>query len=141
MVTPDVNILVHAFRPDAEDHVLCSRWLTDRINGQSNFAIVPNVLSGFLRIVTHPRIFERPSRRAEAIAFCKSLVECDLSQWLVPGVRHWEIFTSLCEQADARGNLIPDAWFAALAIEHGCDWISLDRDYARFPGLRWRVPE
>jgi hypothetical protein len=50
------------------------------------------------------------------------------------------IFKRLCSEADARGNLVPDAWFAALAIESGSEWITLDRDYARFPGLQWRVP-
>ena len=59
---------------------------------------------------------------------------------VVPGERHWAIFSRLCREAGARGNLIPDAWFAALAIESGCEWITTDRDYARFPGLRWRHP-
>jgi len=57
-----------------------------------------------------------------------------------PGERHWDIFTRFCTEADARGNMVPDAWFAALAIEFGCEWITLDRDYARFPDLRWRLP-
>jgi predicted nucleic acid-binding protein len=57
-----------------------------------------------------------------------------------PGERHWQIFNRLCIEADARGNLVPDAWFAALAIESGCEWITLDHDFARFPGLKWRVP-
>lgn len=57
-----------------------------------------------------------------------------------PGERHWEIFTRLCRSARARGNLVPDAYLAALAIESGTEWITTDRDYARFPGLRWRHP-
>jgi uncharacterized protein len=57
-----------------------------------------------------------------------------------PGSHHWSIFSRLCIEADARGNLVPDAWFAALAIESGCDWITLDRDYSRFDGLTWRLP-
>jgi predicted nucleic acid-binding protein len=57
-----------------------------------------------------------------------------------PGDRHFDIFESLCQGANARGNLVQDAWFAALAIEAGCEWITLDRDYARFDGLRWRAP-
>jgi len=56
------------------------------------------------------------------------------------GQAHWEIFARLCREAKATGNLVPDAYFAALAIEHGCEWITTDRDYARFPGLRWRHP-
>ena len=57
-----------------------------------------------------------------------------------PTDRHWPIFESLCEDGDARGNLVQDAWFAALAIEWGCEWVTLDRDFARFPGLLWRLP-
>jgi predicted nucleic acid-binding protein len=59
---------------------------------------------------------------------------------LVPGERHWDIFQRLCREANAKGNLIPDAYLAALAIESGAEWITTDRDYARFPGLRWRHP-
>ncbi len=140
MRSPDVNILVHAFRPDTEDHDLCLGWLDAQVNGASDFALIPNVLSGFLRIVTHPRIFQRPSPLAEALAFCDSLVSCELSQWIGPGARHWDLFNSLCRKTDARGNLIPDAWLAAVVIENGCEWITLDRDYARFEGLRWSVP-
>jgi predicted nucleic acid-binding protein len=59
---------------------------------------------------------------------------------IVPGPRHWEIFTNLCEAVNARGNLVPDAYLAALAIESGSEWITTDRDYSRFPGLKWRHP-
>lgn len=58
-----------------------------------------------------------------------------------PGERHWSIFTGLCRAANIRGAMVTDAWLAALAIEHGCEWISLDRDFRRFPGLRWRSPD
>ena len=57
-----------------------------------------------------------------------------------PGERHWQIFERLCREASARGNLVPDAWLAALAIESGSEWITTDRDYTRFPGPRWRHP-
>jgi predicted nucleic acid-binding protein len=57
-----------------------------------------------------------------------------------PGPRHWDLFTRLCAMAGVRGNLVPDAWFAALAIESGCQWVTLDRDFARFQGLDWCEP-
>jgi predicted nucleic acid-binding protein len=57
-----------------------------------------------------------------------------------PGERHWAIFRDLCVKSKTRGPRITDAWFAALAIEHGCTWITFDRDYARFDGLEWREP-
>ena len=59
---------------------------------------------------------------------------------ITPGRRHFTIFEDLCRRAAATGNLIQDAWFAALAVEAGCEWITTDGDYARFPGLRWRRP-
>lgn len=59
---------------------------------------------------------------------------------VVPGQRHWEIFTRLCRDTRAKGNLVPDAYLAALAIESGSEWMTTDRDYSRFPGLRWRDP-
>jgi predicted nucleic acid-binding protein len=58
----------------------------------------------------------------------------------VPGARHWQIFTDLCQSLSAIGNLIPDVWFAALAIESDCEWITTDTDYKKFPGLRSRHP-
>ena len=59
---------------------------------------------------------------------------------VAPGPRHWEVFTDLVQRAGCRGGLVSDAYHAAVAIEHGCEWITTDRDYARFPGLRWRHP-
>jgi predicted nucleic acid-binding protein len=68
------------------------------------------------------------------------LIEQPHCQIIVPGTRHWNISCDLCSQLNIKGDLIPDAWFAALAIESGCEWITLDRDFARFDGLRWRPP-
>jgi predicted nucleic acid-binding protein len=59
---------------------------------------------------------------------------------VVPGDVHWPLFGKLCVDAKATGNLVQDAWNAALAIEAGCEWITTDRDYSRFPGLNWRSP-
>ena len=57
-----------------------------------------------------------------------------------PAARHWAIYEQLCVAAGAKGNLVSDAFIAALAIESGCELITTDRDFARFPGLRWRHP-
>lgn len=140
MILPDVNVLVHAFRSDSADHDLCRAWLSGILNGNSRYGISPQVLSGVIRVTTHPRIFVQPSPLTEAIAFCDTLIapaHCVLVQ---PTAQHWEIFTRLCQACDARGNLVSDAWYAALAIESGCEWITLDRDYARFADLKWRTP-
>ena len=57
-----------------------------------------------------------------------------------PGQRHRDIFTRRCRTAGVKGNLVPDAYLAALAIESGSEWVTTDRDFGRFPGLRWRHP-
>lgn len=140
MILPDVNVLVNAFRQDATSHEECHAWLEAVINGQSRFGIAPQTLSSLLRIVTHSRVFVQPSTLEEAITWCDFLLARPQAVSIQPGERHWRIFTNLCAEADARGNLVPDAWFAALAIESGCRWITLDRDYSRFPGLDWKTP-
>jgi hypothetical protein len=141
VILPDVNILVNAFRSDSTRHALCRGWLEGVVNGDAPYGIVPQVLSGLVRIVTHPKVFVKPSALDEALRFCDVLLSPPHCVVVQPGERHWDIFKRICAAADARGNLVPDAWLAALAIESGCEWITLDRDYARFPGLKWRVPE
>ena len=140
MVLPDVNILVAAYRDDASAHASCRPWLKAVLSGDEAFAVSELVLSGFLRIVTHPRVFIHPSPPDEALKFANVIRSQPQCVPLRPGPRHWEIFTRLYQDAEVRGNLIPDAYFAALAIEFGCEWITLDRDFARFEGLRWSRP-
>jgi predicted nucleic acid-binding protein len=76
----------------------------------------------------------------DALQFVLALRERPNRVAVTPGPRHWELFSGLCRTAGARGNLVPDAYFAALAIESGSEWITTDRDFSRFPGLRWRHP-
>jgi uncharacterized protein len=136
----DVNVLVHAHREDAPDHPRYRSWLLEWIDGDAAFGMSDLVLSGFVRIVTHPRIFVRPTPLALALQFTDGIRARPNRVPVVPGSRHWDIFRRLCDQASAKGNLVPDAYYAALAIESGCEWITTDRDYARFRGLRCRHP-
>jgi toxin-antitoxin system PIN domain toxin len=140
MILPDVNVLVYAHREDTPDHASYRDWMESVINSDHAYGIADLVLSGFLRVVTHPRVFDRPSTLDEALAFVaevRNQRNCVLVQ---PGPRHWAIFERLCKEANAKGNLVPDAYLAALAIEAGCEWISTDRDYSRFSQLSWRHP-
>jgi toxin-antitoxin system PIN domain toxin len=98
------------------------------------------VLSGVLRILTHPRVFTPATPMEAALAYVAALREQPNVVLLAPGDRHWQIFTRLCETLGVRGNLVPDAYHAALAIEHGCEFVSSDGDYARFRELRWQHP-
>ena len=140
MILCDVNVLVHAHRKDSTDHVAYKRWLDDLIDGDSAFALSELALSGFIRIVTPPRVFKVPTPMQVALQFVEPLKQRENCVLVSPGARHWGIFTSLCATLDLKGNMVPDAYFAALAIESGCTWATADRDYARFPKLSWVHP-
>ena len=140
MVLPDVNVLVYAHREDTALHAPCLEWLERTVNGHEAYGVSELVLSGFLRVVTHPKVFARPSALADALLFAEQLRSPPQCVPVAPGPRHWELFRSLCADAAAKGNLVPDAYLAAMAIEAGCEWITIDRDFSRFKGLRWRSP-
>jgi len=136
----DVNVLVNAYRADAAHHEPCRAFLDETLASPMAFGLTPIALSGFLRIVTHRRIFKTPTPVADALEFVEILREQLQAEIVEPGRRHWDIFTALVEETSARGNLIPDAYLAAIAIESGSEWVSTDGDFARFEGLRWIDP-
>jgi hypothetical protein len=136
----DVNVLINAYRQDAGHHEPCRGAIEDAIASPAAFGLTPIVLSGFLRVVTHRRAFRTPTPLVDAIEFVEVLRSSPQAVNIEPGPRHWDIFTELCLEARATGNLIPDAYLAAIAIESGCEFITTDRDFARFPGLRWHDP-
>lgn len=140
MILPDVNVLLYAFRTDSVDHDRYRIWLDSVVNGSEAYGVSPQVLCSLVRISTHPRIFVHPSRLEDAQEFAQTLLQQSNAALIQPGERHWSIFEQLCRDCAARGNLVQDAWFAALAIESSCEWITTDRDYARFHGLRWSPP-
>jgi toxin-antitoxin system PIN domain toxin len=140
LILPDVNVLIYAYRPDSPDHARYKTWLEAIVNGSHAYGIAPQVIASVVRVCTHPRIFVAPDRATDVLRFGRALLEQRNATMIVPGARHWSIFESMCTQAKATGNLVQDAWFAALAIESACEWITTDRDYARFPGLSWRAP-
>ena len=138
MQLPDVNVLLYAFRADAPKHPECKAWLESLLNGEAAYGISPQVLSSVIRIATHPKIYKEPSPLLEVVAFCELLMAQPHCQTVNPGSRHWPIFRRLLAESKAAGNLVPDAWFAAIAIEHGCEWVTADSDYGSFGGLKWR---
>jgi toxin-antitoxin system PIN domain toxin len=136
----DVNILVYAKRLDSVNHSRFQAWLEAALGSETMIASSELVLSSVVRILTHPQIFREPTQLDEALEYVSYLREHPACVPIGPGARHWEIFNRMCRAAGAKGNLVSDAYFAALAIESGAEWITADRDYARFPGLRWRHP-
>ncbi|MBK0868206.1 MAG: type II toxin-antitoxin system VapC family toxin [Saccharopolyspora sp.] len=140
MIACDVNVLVNAHNVAMPEYDAYSAWLEEALNGTVPVGIPSLVFSGYLRVITHPRIFPRPFRPEQALEEIAAIRAAPAFVAVEPGPRHWEIFTELCRKADAIGNHVPNAYLAAIAIEHGCEWITADRGFARYPGLRWRHP-
>lgn len=140
MILPDVNVLVYAYRDESKDHADYKRWLEEHLASDEAFGLSDEVARGFLRVVTHSRIFSVPAPIGHALDFVEVLRLEDNVLRVVASDRHWPIFDALLRGANAKGNTVPDAYLAALAIEWGCELVTADRGFARFRGLRWRHP-
>ena len=140
MIIPDVNVLVGAFRTDADRHAGLRGWLEETVAGSDLLALSDAVLGGVVRVLTHPRVFSVPTPLGMALDQIAALRGAEGVVRVAPGPRHWDIVDRLCRDGDARGNLVADAQHAALAVEHNAVWMTLDHDFARFPGLRWAHP-
>ena len=140
MQLPDVNVLIYAHRRESPEHERYAHWLTRVAESPEPFALSELGASGFVRIVTNSRIWDEPTPTADALAFIERLRQRSNARLLTHGSASWDIFAHLCVLARARGKLVADAYHAALAIEHGCELVTADSDFARFPGLRHRHP-
>lgn len=140
MLLADVNVFLYAHRPESPRHEEHRAWLSTALTGREPFGVSEGVLASFLRIVTHHRVYKEPTPPEIALEFCQAVVAAPAAVRVRPGPDHWALFTALVRDAGARGNLVPDAYLAALAIEHGATWVTSDRGFARFPHLRWRSP-
>ncbi|MFP5341401.1 MAG: TA system VapC family ribonuclease toxin [Candidatus Limnocylindria bacterium] len=140
MLLLDVNVLVYAFDASAVDHERHLAWLTNTLEGDEPVGIADTVLAAFVRIVTHPRILARPASLDLALAFAAAVRAAPATVSIVPGGQLWTIFERTCRTANARGNLVPDAYLAALAIEQRATLITTDRDFSRFTRLHVRHP-
>ncbi len=141
MILPDVNVLVYAYRREAPDHERYATWLDGLVGGADDLALVDVVLTGFVRIVTNPRIMADPAPTKEALGFVDVLRTARRARWLPPTVAAWGHLAGIvAADPQVRGNLVPDAWLAALAMAHGCRLATADRGVARFEGLRWFTP-
>lgn len=136
----DVNVLIYAHRADVPQHISVRDWYESEVNGPAAFGMAELVLSGFVRIVTSPKIFADPTPLDLALTEVEQLRRRPNFVPIRPEHRHFDIFMRLCREGNVKGKLVADAYLAALAIEHGCEWISFDRDFARFPSLNWSKP-
>ena len=140
MLLPDVNVLVYAHRVETPEHDRYAEWLSKTAQAAEPFALSELGASGFVRIVTNSRIWDQPTTIEDALEFIQRLRSRTNARLLTHGSNSWDIFAKLCLAARARGKLVADAYHAALAIEHGCEFITADADFGRFAGLRQRHP-
>lgn len=140
MLLPDVNIFVFAFRREAERHQEYRTWLMERLAGDEPVGVSEVVLSSLVRITTNHRVFTRPTSLADALAFCDAVLRSPMALPVRAGPRHWGLFTGLCTAGRATGNLVPDAYLAALALEQGATLVTDDRGMHRWPGVAVRHP-
>jgi len=136
----DANVLVYACRRDAERHAESRDWLADALGGDEPVGIYPETFAAVVRITTHTRVWKQPISVADALSFCDAVRAAPSTVIVQAGDNHWSIFTTLCNEAAVKGNLVMDAWLAAIAIENGCTLVTTDTDFARFRGLRWKLP-
>jgi len=141
VILPDVNVLVYAFRREADEHERYASWLADVVAGADELALHDHALLGVVRIVTNPRIMPKPAPISLALEFVGRLHTASRARWLPAGPASWRHLGDLADHdRGITGNLVPDAYLAALALAHGCRLATADRGFARFPRLDWFDP-
>ncbi|MBN9034909.1 MAG: type II toxin-antitoxin system VapC family toxin [Rhizobiales bacterium] len=140
MILVDANLLLYAYHPKAEQHEKSRRWLEAVLSGTDVVGFAWLTLWAFIRISTNPRVFENPLSASEAADAVSSWLDQPVSTILQPGERHWDILRAVARDGQAVGPLFMDAVLAAIAMEHGATLCTTDRDFARFPGLKWTNP-
>jgi hypothetical protein len=138
LILCDVSVLVSAGMPESPHHAACRAAVKRATAGQDPLAVSDLILAAVVRIATNPRIWRKPASTASAFGFVGALRAHARAVAVEPGPRHWRIFEDLATGLAIRGGDLTDAYLAALALEHGCEWWTIDAGFARFPGLRWR---
>ena len=140
MKLPDVNLLLYAVDEGSARHEPARAWVEERLSGTETFAFTWVVLLAFIRLTTSPRVFQSPLSTSEALDLVDSWLAQPCATVVHPTSRHAPVLRDLLEPLGTAGNLTTDAHLAALAIEHGAELCSTDRDFSRFAGLRWADP-
>lgn len=136
----DANLLIYAVYDRAPQHAQAAEWLSEQLNGSRRIGFPWQSLAAFLRVTTHPRAFTDPLSPTQAWQAVDDWLQAPVAWIPGPGPEYHRILGSLIERHAIRGNLVPDAALAALAIEHGVTLASTDTDFARFEGLSWEDP-
>ena len=140
MILIDANVAIYAYDISSIHHSRAKAWLENAFTTETDVRFGLMTVMAFLRVVTSPVILTRPLSVAAATGVTRAWLGRDNVALCEPTDRHWPLFAELATEGQARGPMLMDAHLAALAIEHGATLISTDRDFARFPGLRWVNP-
>lgn len=140
MIAPDVNVLLYALRQDSERHAQYRAWLERALNGPEPVALLEPILAAVLRVGSHPKIYKVPTPLPVLDEFLDACLNAPSAIQLRADEHHYNLFRELCRRADCRGNLIQDAYLASMALEHNATFVTTDREFSRFPRLRWQHP-
>jgi uncharacterized protein len=136
----DANILLYAVDASSPHHASAAAWLTEQLRGIRRVGLPWQSLTAFLRISTHPRAARHPLTPDEAWSYVADWLDADVAWVPGPTDQHRRVLADLMAHYQLRGNLVPDAELAALAIEHGLTICSADTDFARFREVDWLDP-
>ncbi len=140
MILVDANLLLYAYDSTSAHHAAAKGWLEDVLSGSAPVGIPEIALLAFLRISTHPRAMAIPLSMEAALSLASDWLSRPPVVVLDAGERHFKILQRLCVESQVRGPLVMDAHLAALAIEHGAELCTTDRDFSRFRGLKFSNP-
>jgi len=140
VIIPDVNVLVHAWWADSPEHERARRWLENAVAAPDVVGVSELILSGAVRVLTHPRIAGGAFTSADVVERADDLRRAKGVVPVRPAGRHWDIFRSLCMRLGATGDVVPDCYHAALALENDATFVSTDRFFKRVDGLDWQPP-
>ena len=140
MIVLDANLLLYAYDSDSDKHAKARAWVEEAFSGASPVGLPWQTLSAFMRIVTNPRLTGKRFTPAEVVEIVDQWVNQPNVRLLGPGDNHWSFLRQMIVDGQVRGPLITDAQLAALTIEYGGVLHTTDRDFSRFPGLRWKNP-
>ena len=136
----DANVLLHAVNYEATEHDTAKAWLERWLPGAEAVGFTWVALLAFIRIASRASVLPTPLSASEAFDYVEEWLTQPASTVVSPSGRHLGLLRGLLEPLGTAGNLTTDAHLAAIAIEHGARLVSFDRDFGRFPGLRWVHP-
>jgi len=140
MILIDANLLIYASDLSLSQHERTRSWLDEQLSGTAPVGLPWLSLLAYARITTDQRSISRPQKMSDAWTQVQEWLACEPAWTPEPSDRHGETMRELCETADAFGDLVPNAYLAALALDHGLTLCSSDSNFARFPTLRWFNP-